>query len=79
MWTMTWLDNTHWKNNRYFQEIDYPISKGTPLLKDLYKQTTHLWDMIDFDKFWFYEDEQVEYGGLRMGFIIRERQLGNGT
>ena len=74
MWTMTWLDNTHWKNNRYWpQEIDYPISKGTPLLKDLYKQTTHLWDMIDFDKFWFYEDEQVEYGGLAEWVLLSEK------
>ena len=74
MWTMTWLDNTHWKNNRYWpKEINYPISKGTPLLKDLYKQTTHLWDMIDFDKFWFYEDEQVEYGGLAEWVLLSEK------
>ena len=74
MWTMTWLDNTHWKNNRYWpKEIDSPISKGTPLLKDLYKQTTHLWDMIDFDKFWFYEDKQVEYGGLAEWVLLSER------
>ena len=74
MWTMTWLDNTHWKNNRYWpQEIDYPISKGTPLLKDLYKQTTHLWNMIDFDKFWFYEDDQVELGGLAEWVLLSEK------
>ena len=56
--------------------MNYPISKGTPLLKDLYKQTTHLWDMIDFDKFWFYEDEQVEYGGLENGFYYQRRTIG---
>ena len=65
IWTMDWFDNKHWTPNRYWpKELNQKISKDTPLLKDIYPQTTHLWDMIDFDKFWFYEDDQVEYGGL---------------
>jgi hypothetical protein len=64
-WIMDWFDKEHWTPNRYWpEELNQKISKDTPLFKDIYPQTTHLWDMIDFDKFWFYEDEQVEYGGL---------------
>ena len=64
-WIMDWFDTEHWTHNRFWpKELNQKISKDTPLLKDIYPQTTHLWDMIDFDKFWFYEDEQVEYGGL---------------
>ena len=64
-WIMDWFDTEHWTPNRFWpKELNQKISKDTPLLKDIYPQTTHLWDMIDFDKFWFYDDEQVEYGGL---------------
>ncbi len=74
MWTMTWLDDTHWKDDRYWpDEINYPISKGKPKLKNLYKQTTHLWDIIDFDEFWFYENNQVEYGGLAEWVLLSEK------
>jgi hypothetical protein len=65
IWTMSWLDGQHWLPNRFWPaDITQKISKDTPLLKDVYSQTTHLWDMVDFDKWWLYEDEQVEYGGL---------------
>ena len=65
IWIMDWFDTEHWTPNRFWpKELNQKISKDTPLLKDIYPQTTHLWDMIDFDKFWFYDDEQVEYGGL---------------
>ena len=50
------------------EEMTDKISKDTPLLKDLYPQTQHLWDMIDWDNWWFYEDDQVEYGGLENGW-----------
>ena len=29
--------------------------------------------MVDFDKFWFYEDDQVEYGGLAEWVVLGER------
>jgi len=65
IWTMSWLDGQHWLPNRFWPiDITQKISRDTPLLKDVYSQTTHLWDMVDFDKWWLYEDEQVEYGRL---------------
>ena len=74
IWIMDWFDKEHWTPNRYWpKELNQKISKDTPLLKDIYPQTTHLWDMIDFDKFWFYEDDQVEYGGLAEWVVLGER------
>ena len=35
--------------------------------------------MIDWDKWWFYEDEQVEYGGLAEWVCLKSRDAwGNG-
>lgn len=34
------------------------------LFKDRYKNSAHLWDLIDLDNFWFCENEKVKYGGL---------------
>ena len=74
LWTMAWLDDQHWRSNRYWpKEITQEISRGTPLLKDVYSQTIHLWDMIDWDKWWFYEDDQVEYGGLAEWVLLGEK------
>ena len=66
LWTMVWLDGGHWEPDRFWpKEITQKVSKDTPLLKDVYPQTTELWDMIDFNEnWWFYEDNQVELGGL---------------
>ena len=55
------------------EEMKDKISKDTPLLKDLYPQTQHLWDMIDWDNWWFYEDDQVEYGGLAEWVVLGEK------
>ena len=74
IWTMSWLDGQHWLPNRFWPaNITQKISKDTPLLKDVYSQTTHLWDMVDFDKWWLYEDEQVEYGGLAEWVLLGAR------
>jgi len=74
IWIMTWRDGGHWEPDRIWpKDLNQKISKDTPLLKDIYPQTTHLWDMIDFDKFWFYEDDQVEYGGLAEWVVLGER------
>lgn len=74
IWIMTWRDGGHWEPDRVWPEdLDQKISKDTPLLRDVYPQTTHLWDMIDFDKFWFYEDDQVEYGGLAEWVVLGEK------
>lgn len=34
------------------------------LLKDKHKWSTHLWDMIDFERFLFFENDKIKYGGL---------------
>jgi hypothetical protein len=34
------------------------------LLKDIYDWSSHLWDMINFDKYFFFENEKVQLGGL---------------
>jgi hypothetical protein len=40
------------------------ISKNTPLLKDIYPNSTHLWDMIDWNNWWLYENDYIENGGI---------------
>ncbi len=80
IWNLAWRDNTHFKTDRYWPDnATEKISKDTPLLKDIYPNATHLWDMIDWDKWWFYEDEQVEYGGLAEWVCLKARDpWGNG-
>ena len=34
-----------------------------------------MWDMIDWDDWWFYQDEQVEMGGLAEWVVLGERHL----
>jgi|TARA_Y100000310_G_scaffold6584_1_gene7384 hypothetical protein len=40
------------------------ISKNTPLLKDIYPNSTHLWDIIDWNNWWLYENDYIENGGI---------------
>jgi hypothetical protein len=40
------------------------ISKDTPLFKDKFPNATHLWDMIDWSKWWLYENDLIENGGI---------------
>ena len=81
IWCMGWFDNELWSPNRIWPiEHTDQISKDSLLLKDIYPNSTHLWDMIDWDKWWFYEDEQVEYGGLSEWIVLGERHAwGNGV
>jgi len=46
------------------EEYDDTISKNTPLFKDKFPNATHLWDMIDWSKWWLYENDLVENGGI---------------
>jgi|TARA_R100000008_G_scaffold43469_1_gene25199 hypothetical protein len=79
IWCMGWSHNEWHDNIIWPKEIDCKISKDTPLLKDIYINSTHMWDMVDWDKWWFYEDDQVEYGGLAEWIILGERHAwGNG-
>ena len=74
IWILTWRDGEHWRDDRYWpKEMTDKISKDSPLLKDLYPQTQHLWDMIEWDNWWFYEDDQVEYGGLAEWVVMGEK------
>ena len=47
-----------WDAKKEYSNID------KPLLKDIYKWSTHLWNMIDFDKFVFFENSKVKFGGI---------------
>ncbi len=80
IWCMGWFDNHHWSPNRVFpKDITCKISRDTPLLKDLYENSTHLWDMLDLTDWWFYEDSQIEYGGLAEWVVLGKRfPFGNG-
>jgi len=80
IWNLAWRDNTHFKTDRYWPDnATEKISRDTPLLKDIYPNATYLWDMIDWDKWWFCEDEQVEYGGLAEWVCLEARDpWGNG-
>jgi len=40
------------------------ISKNTPLLKDIYPNSIHLWDIIDWNNWWLYENDYIENGGI---------------
>ena len=80
IWNLAWRDNTHFKTDRYWPDnATEKISRDTPLLKDIYPNATYLWDMIDWDKWWLYEDDQVEYGGLAEWVCLEARDpWGNG-
>jgi hypothetical protein len=73
---VVWQNIFHDRNN-YFDNnsIEYFISEGgsrgltfkskdVELLCDYYPSTKHIWDMIDFSKFIFYEDDEVSMGGI---------------
>ncbi len=80
LFCMGWFDNNPWSPDRHFpKKLFDKISKDTPLLKDIYPNTTHLWDMMDWNKWWFYEDEQIEHGGYAEWISISEQHAwGNG-
>ena len=40
------------------------VSKNTPLFKDKFSNATHLWDMVDWSKWWLYENDLIENGGI---------------
>ena len=51
------LTNDQWSKTRY-TNID------NLLTKDNHKWSHHLWDMIDFDRFLFFSNHSIKYGGL---------------
>ena len=52
-----------WNHLSKVDSIDN-VSKNTLLFKDKFPNATHLWDMIDWDKWWLYENDIVENGGI---------------
>tara|TARA_R100001086_G_scaffold246507_1_gene178845 strand:+ start:125 stop:1015 length:891 start_codon:yes stop_codon:yes gene_type:complete len=40
------------------------VNKKNVLLKDIYPYSDVLWDMVEWDNFWFFENDIVKYGGL---------------
>ncbi|MAE82847.1 MAG: hypothetical protein CMB80_08945 [Flammeovirgaceae bacterium] len=47
-----------WEKNRIYE------NKFNPMLKDKFKWSSHLWDMIDFSKFTFFENDKIKFGGM---------------
>jgi hypothetical protein len=39
-------------------------NRANELLKDIYQWSAHLWNMIDFSHFTFFENENVKFGGM---------------
>jgi hypothetical protein len=63
----TGIDGGYGKNHpnggQFLEDKNYS-NKDNTLLKDTFKNSTHLWDLINFDNFWFFENENVKFGGM---------------
>ena len=54
----------------------YEVSRLKPLYVDVYKHTSkYLWNGLDFDKFVFFENKEVVYGGLTEYAVINELEF----
>jgi len=54
----TTSDNNQWSTTDRYSNID------ALLLKDEFESSKKYWEDIDWSKFWFYENENVKYGGI---------------
>ena len=54
----TMSDNDQWSTTNKYSNVD------SKLLKDEFESSKKLWENIDFSKFWFFENENVKYGGI---------------
>jgi hypothetical protein len=52
-----------WNHLSKVDSID-SVSKDTLLFKDKFSNATHLWDMINWSKWWLYENDLIENGGI---------------
>ena len=52
-------------------------TRGEQLAVDVYPSLRILWDSIDFEKFIFYENSEVEMGGIAEFSISNGLQLGD--
>tara|TARA_R100000030_G_scaffold85868_2_gene69223 strand:+ start:147 stop:1043 length:897 start_codon:yes stop_codon:yes gene_type:complete len=79
---------TVWQNIFHYREKNeltqctldkvYFKSRNKKLMKDVYSSSKTFWDMIDFDKFIFYENEEIEMGGNAEFSIYNDIPLGWG-
>ena len=54
----TMSDNDQWSTTNKYSNVN------SKLLKDEFESSKKLWENIDFSKFWFFENENVKYGGI---------------
>ena len=76
LWTLGWMDTERWRNDRIWpKQLDMKLSKDSVKLYEKYPMIAYFWDhgLIDWDKWWFYEDTQVERGGLSEWAILGEK------
>ena len=76
IFTLGWMEDKRWSDKlRWPDNIKTKLSKDSQLLKDKYPRTSYMWDLIDWDNWWFYEDDQVEKGGLAEWVVLGEKHL----
>ena len=68
---LTYIDDEHTSRkfltsvkHKQFQWDEKYESISNKLNKDVYINSTHLWDMIDWENFWVFNNDKVKYGGL---------------
>ena len=49
--------------NQFSDEGGY-TNVDNRLLKDMYPWSEVFWDMLDFDNYWFFDNQDIKYGGL---------------
>ena len=55
--------NNHRNGGQFFEDRNYENINNN-LLKDTFLNSTYLWDMIDFDNFWMFNNDKIKFGGL---------------
>lgn len=68
---LTYIDEEHlpkkfltsMKHKQFQWDVQYE-SNINDLNKTRYENTSHLWDMIDWDDFWVFNNDKIKYGGL---------------
>jgi hypothetical protein len=80
-----WQNIFHWYDYKNLQPerqcLDLDINfktRGEQLAVDVYPSLRTLWESIDFEKFIFYENSEVEMGGIAEFSISNGLQLGDG-
>jgi hypothetical protein len=73
-----WYDYKNLQPERQCMDLDINFkTRGEQLAVDVYPSLRTLWESIDFEKFIFYENSEVEMGGIAEFSISNDLQLGN--